>query len=173
MDVIIGNKVARLKVYPKKVPKIDVIHLHREIGDIIYTDFLQDTLQISKLQSNKKRVEDLLQKEKVENRAHQAQIKKLQVDLLVDDIHEDKGASTQKLLKEKQSAIQLLKRKLDILATWLIQTSEFTEIEKEKESLNTELINFKAILLKYEEKYKQWEKDTKILVEKEKSYETK
>ena len=59
-------------VDPNKVPKTDVIHLHREIGDIIYTDMLQATQQICKLQSGKKMVEDLLRKEKIENRAHQA-----------------------------------------------------------------------------------------------------
>ena len=76
------------------------------------------------------------------------------MDLLVDDNHEDNGASTQKLSKEKESEIQLLKRKLDILTTRLIQTFEMTKIEKEKEALNTKLINWKARLLKYEEKGK-------------------
>ena len=42
-----------------------------------------------------------------------------------------------------------------------------TEIEKEKESLDNELINCKAILLKYEEKDKQWEKDAELWAEKE------
>ena len=56
---------------------------------------------MSKLQSSKKRVEDLLRKEKVENKSHQTQIKKLQVELLVADSQADKGDSKQKLLKEK------------------------------------------------------------------------
>ena len=55
----------------KNIPTTDMIHLHREKCDIIYTDFLKATLQVSKLQSSKKRVEDLLKKEKVENKAHQ------------------------------------------------------------------------------------------------------
>ena len=85
----------------KKIPTTDMIHLCRETGDIIYTDLLQATLQVSKLQSSKKRVEDLLRKEKVENKAHQAQIKKLQVDLLVADSQPDKRDSTHNMLKEK------------------------------------------------------------------------
>ena len=72
LDVTTGNKLVELWVDPKKVPKIDVIHLHKEICDIIYTNLLQATLQISKLQSTKKRVEWLLRKEKVENKSHQA-----------------------------------------------------------------------------------------------------
>ena len=54
------------------------------------------------------------------------------MDLLVANIQANKGASTQKFLKEKENAIQLWKKKLSILATQLIQTFELTEIEKEK-----------------------------------------
>ena len=45
------------------------------------------------------------------------------MELLVADSQVDKGASTQKLLKEKENAIQLLKNKLNIPSTQLIQTS--------------------------------------------------
>ena len=48
----------------------------------------------------------------------------------------------------------MLKRKLNIPSTLLIQTSELTEFEKEKEALNTELLDCKARLLKLEEKEK-------------------
>ena len=40
LAVIKGNKVAEMKLDPKKAPKTDVIHLHKEIGDIIYNDLL-------------------------------------------------------------------------------------------------------------------------------------
>ena len=49
----------------------------------------------------------MLQKEKVENRAHQSQIKKLQGDILVVDNTEDKGVSTKMLLKNKESTMQM------------------------------------------------------------------
>ena len=51
----------------------------------------------------------------------------------------------------------MLKNKLKIPSTQLIQTSELTEFEKEKEALNTELNDYKAKLLNLEEKEKQWE----------------
>ena len=70
------------------------------------------------------------------------------------DSQADKGVSTQRFLKEKENAIQLLKKKLSIPATHLIQTSELIEIEKEKEALNIELIDCKERLLKFEEKEK-------------------
>ena len=114
-----------------------------------------------KLQSRKRKVGDLLRKEKVE--------KKLQVELLVIDSQADKGASAQKLLTEKKIAIQLLKRKMKIPFTELIQTSKIMEFEKEKEALTTKFIDFKVRLLKFEEKEKQWEKYGRIWAENEKA----
>ena len=75
------------------VTTTDMINLNIETSDIIYTNLLKATLQVSNLQSSKKRVEYLLRKEKVENKSHQTQIKKLQVELLVVDIQDDKGAT--------------------------------------------------------------------------------
>ena len=38
------NKMAETRMNLKKIPTIDTIHLHRETGDIIYNDLLQETL---------------------------------------------------------------------------------------------------------------------------------
>ena len=42
--VTIRNKVAKLRMNLKNIPTTDMIHLHRETGDIIYTDLLKATL---------------------------------------------------------------------------------------------------------------------------------
>ena len=76
LTVTTGNKVVEMRMNLKNIPATDVIHLHRETGDIIYIDLLKATLQVSKLQSSKKRGEDLLRNEKVEKKSHQTQIKK-------------------------------------------------------------------------------------------------
>ena len=167
------NKMAETRMNLKNILTTDILHIHREIGDIIYTDLLKSTLQVSQLESRKKRVEYLLRKEKVENKSHQTHIKKLQVELLVADSQDDKGATTQKLLKEMENAIQLLKKKMNIPSTQLIQTSKRTKFEKEKEALNTELIDCKERFLNFEEKEKKWEKDAGLWAEKEKAFETK
>jgi len=49
----------------------------------------------------------------------------------------------QKLFDEKEKEVQVLKKKLKIPSTQLIQTSELTEFEKENEALSTELIDCK------------------------------
>ena len=147
LAVITGEKVAELKVDPKRVPKTDMINLHQGISEYLYADVLQTALQIYKLTTGKKRVEEMLRKERVENKAHLEQIKKLKMDLSIAYIPGDKGVSTQRLLKYKEGIIQLLKRKLEIPSARLIQVAELTEIEKERETLNTELVNCKSKLL--------------------------
>ena len=67
----------------------------------------------------------------------------------------------------------MLKKKIKIPSTRLIQTSELTEIDKEKESLTTKVIDCKARLLKFEEKEKQWEKDARLWAENERAFKTK
>ena len=152
LAMTIGNKVSEVSVNLEKIPTTYVIHLHRETCDIIYTKLLKSTLQVSKLESNKKKVQDLLQKENIENKALQIKIKKLQEELSKVDGQSDKGAVTQKLFDEKEKEVHVLKKKLKIPSTQIIQTSELTEFEKEKEALSTELIDCKAKLLKLEEK---------------------
>ena len=66
-----------------------------------------------------------------------------------------------------------MKKKLKIPSTQLIQTSELTELEKEKELLTTELIDCKARLLNLEEKEKESEKDVGLWAKKENDFETK
>ena len=55
--MIIGDKLAELKVDTKEIPKTNMIHLHQGISDFLYTDLIQATLQMSKLTIGKKRVE--------------------------------------------------------------------------------------------------------------------
>ena len=57
-------------------------------------------------------------------------------------------------LDEKENTIQLLKKKLKIPATQLIEGPELAKIEKEKEGLNNELTECKENLLKFVDKEK-------------------
>ena len=145
--MITGDKVVELKVDLKRVPENNIINLHQGIIEFLSTNVLQAALQGSKLTAGKKRVEEMLWKERLENKAHQTQIRKLQIDLSIADTPGDKGTATQRILKEKEGMIQLLKKKLEIPSTRLIQTAELTKIEKVKEALNTELSNSKAKIL--------------------------
>ena len=78
----VGNKISEVNVNLENIPTTYMTHLYRETGDIIYTKLLKSTLQGFKLESNKKKVHDLLLKEEVENKALQIKIKKLREELL-------------------------------------------------------------------------------------------
>ena len=135
----------------KDIPVPDMIHLHKQTGEVIYGDLRKVALKVSKLQSTQVKIENQLRQEKVENKVHQQQIKKLQGDLLAIDNEANKGEVTQKILTEKENTIHLLKKKLEIPAMRLIQASELTELEKEKELLAKELSDSKEKLLKLDE----------------------
>ena len=82
LAMTVGNKVYEVNVKLENIPTIDVIHLNKEANDILNTRLLKATTQVSKLESNRKKTQDLLRKERVENKALRIKIKKLHNDLL-------------------------------------------------------------------------------------------
>ena len=121
----------------ENIPAPYMIHLHKQAEEVIYSDLLKDTLKVSRLQSTKSKIKNQLRQEKVENKAHQQQIKKLKGDWLVIDSQADKWAATQNFLNKKENTIQLLNKKLKIPSTKLIQATELTKMEKEKGTLTS------------------------------------
>ena len=97
----IKNRVVEVKMNLDDFPIPDIIHLHKQTRDILFTHLLNITLALSKLQTLKGKIESQLRQEKVENKAHQTQIKKLQVELLAAGGQSDKGDGIQRLLDEK------------------------------------------------------------------------
>ena len=49
LSIAYKNKVVEMRINLDDIPVLDMIHLHKKIGDIIHTDFLKSTLNISKL----------------------------------------------------------------------------------------------------------------------------
>ena len=168
LALTVGNKLSKVNVNIKNVPTTNTIHLNREVGDIFNTRLLKETLQISKMEESKTKTIVLLRRVRIKNKALKIQINNLYNESVQIDGPTYKGALSQRLLDEKEKEIQLLKRKLKIPSTKLTQTYELAEIEKEKETLNIELTDWKANMLKLEEKERKWEVDTKILKESKK-----
>ena len=52
------NKVVEMKMSLEIIPIPDMIHLHKQTGDIIYTDILNETLKVSRMQSRKSKIEN-------------------------------------------------------------------------------------------------------------------
>ena len=62
LAMTVGNKVSEVNVNLENIPTTYIIHFHRETCDIIYIILLKSTLQVSKLESNKNKAQDLLRK---------------------------------------------------------------------------------------------------------------
>ena len=99
------NRVVELKMNLDDIPTPEMIHLHKPTWDILFTHFLKITIALSKLQTLKAKMENQSRQEKVENKAHQTQIKKLQTNLLAAGGQSDKGDGIQRLLDEKEKDI--------------------------------------------------------------------
>ena len=65
----------------------------------------------------------------------------------------------QKFLDDKDKEIQALTKTLRIPVSQVARVDELDEFKKEKEALNSKLVDSQAKLLKLEEKGRQWEAD--------------
>ena len=70
LDLTTKNKVVEMKINLENIPIPDMIHMHKQTMDILFTDLLKATLKLSKLHTNKSRIENQLRKEKVEKKSH-------------------------------------------------------------------------------------------------------
>ena len=103
-----------MEVKLDKISVPDKIQLHKQTGDVIYSELLHAIVKIIKLQSLVDKMEIQLKHEKVENKANQIQIKKLQGDIISLGTEPSNMQATKKLLEEKDNTIQVLKKKLKV-----------------------------------------------------------
>ena len=75
--VVNDESVSNVEVRLDKINVPDNIQLHQQTGVVLYSDLLQSTLNIVKLQLVIEKLENQLKKEKVENKVNLVQIKKL------------------------------------------------------------------------------------------------
>ena len=80
--VVSDKKVSEMEVKLDKISVPNKIQLHKQTGDVIYSDLLHAIVKITKLQSLVDTMEIQLKHEKVENKANLIQIKKLQGDII-------------------------------------------------------------------------------------------
>ena len=125
------SKVAKMKINLDDSPVPDMIHLHKQTGVIIHTDLVKSILKISKLQTSKSRIENQLRQEKIENRAHQAQMKKLQTYLLLDENEADIPVP---------DMIHLHKKRGDIVHTNLLKsTLKISKLQTSKSRIENQI----------------------------------
>ena len=121
--VVSDKKVFKMEVKLDKISVPNKIHIHKQTGDVIYSDFLHATVKVTKLESLVDKMEVQLKHEKVENKANLIQIKKLEEDIISLGTEPNNVQETNKLLEEKENTIQVLKKKLKVPNTQHVQSS--------------------------------------------------
>ena len=58
------NMITEMRLIVKDIPVPNMIHLHKQTGEVIYSDLLKATLKVSKLESTQTKIENQLRKEK-------------------------------------------------------------------------------------------------------------
>ena len=79
--MVSDKKVSEMEVKLDKISVPDKIQLHKQTGDVIYSDLLHAIMKITKLQSLVDKMEVRLKHEKVENKTNLIQIKNLRGDV--------------------------------------------------------------------------------------------
>ena len=113
-----------MKVRLDKIIVPNKIQLHKQTGDIIYSDLLHAMVKINKLQVLVDKLEVQLKYEKVENKANSIEIKKLQADIVSSGDETGNTQAIRRLLEEKDNALQVLKKRLKIPSSEHVQSSE-------------------------------------------------
>ena len=121
--VVSDKKVSEMEVKLDKFSVLDKIQLHKQTGDVIYSDLLHAIVKVDRLHSLVDKMEVQLKHAKVENKANLIQIKKLQGDIISLGTEPNNVQATKKLLEEKDNTIQVLKNKLKVHNTQHGQSS--------------------------------------------------
>ena len=50
LEITTKNKVAEMRMNLENIPTPDMIHFHKQVGEVIYSDLLKATLKVSRLQ---------------------------------------------------------------------------------------------------------------------------
>lgn len=102
-------KASQIKIRLDQVNIVDKINLHRQIGEIIYSNLVQSTVSNTKFQANLAKVQNHLMQEKTENKAWQVQIRELQQKIIDLGVDLENAKPVKDLLKEKDNEIQIWK----------------------------------------------------------------
>jgi hypothetical protein len=142
-----NDKVSEFKVHYENIDAPDKVKFHRNVSDMLYTDYLNLALKVARLTTHVLKLDGQLKQEKVSNKAWMMQVKRL----------ESEGPQGAKAsLDEKDKMIQSLKKRLKMSPTDHPQTTELTALEQEKETFRQEALDYKAKVLQLEKEKESW-----------------
>ena len=121
-------------------------------------------VRINKLQILVDKLEIQLKHERVQNKANVIQIKKLQTDIVSSGNEKDNTQAVRRMLEEKDNALQVLKKKLKILGTEHVQSSELLVLQEEKDKMHQEMMEHKGKDVELQEEKYRWEAERSELI---------
>ena len=71
LEVATINRIVEMRLNLKDIPVPDKIHFHKQTREFIYSDLMEATIKLFKMQSTLSKIENQLKQEKVENKVHQ------------------------------------------------------------------------------------------------------
>lgn len=81
--VVDQNNVSDMRITLDQLNVPDNIHFHNQTNEIIHTNLLQSTLNISRLETRVAKLEGQLKQKKVTNKACQVHVKSLESNIMV------------------------------------------------------------------------------------------
>ena len=106
------------------------------------------------------KLEIQLKHERVENKANVVQIRKLQIDIA----SSDDTQAVKRMLKEKDNALQVLKKKLKIPGAEHVQSSKLLALQEEKDKVHQEMMEYKGRAGELQEEKERWEAERNDLL---------
>lgn len=91
---------------------MDKINLHKQIGEVIFSNLIHSTINITKLKSHMAKFQRNLMQEKTKNKAWNVRNAKFQQKIIKLGTNPAENKPVVHLIKEKDNAIQRIKKKL-------------------------------------------------------------
>lgn len=151
-----SEKVTEFKLNMSQFSVVDIVDFFNQTSELICLDLINTYVYKEKLQRDFKKLERKLKTESVEKKSRL--IKKEELEKKIIEINKNTGNETfNSIIQEKGMEILNLKNKLKMPHEAHVQTAELKTVFQEKEVLENELRNTKAIVGTFKNKKEEME----------------
>ena len=160
-----NKKITEFKLNMNKFSVVDKVEFFKHTSELICSNLISTTVSKDKLFRDFKKLEGKLKTEQAEKKA--LQIKRIEMEKKIVEINKGEGnEAMNNIIQEKDMEIQNLKKQLKLPSEGAVQTIELKIVLQEKEVLQTELKNKKAIVGTIKDEKSSLEDEIKSLKDK-------
>ena len=139
------KKIIEFKLNMNQFRCVDKVDIFKKTGELICSNLNSTTIFKDKLVRDFKKLEGKLKTE--QDKEKDLEIKKSELEKKIIEINQGKGnEAMNKIVEEKEAKIHNLKKQLKLHVESVVQTLDLKTVLQEKEVLQTELQNTKAIV---------------------------